>query len=97
LNLKELLNINCLMKNISRRYISSLSSKFNLRRIYYEKKYERNFENLGRRVYDTLDSSDLDYINSELGKICEPTIFSGVGGSGVVSEFGAKVLGEKII
>ena len=29
-----------------------------------KKNMKENFENLGRRVYDTLDSSDLDYINS---------------------------------
>ena len=51
-----------------------------------------NFELLERRVIDSLDKTDLEYIRYELNKINTPTLVSGVGGSSVVSEFGSKVL-----
>ena len=57
-----------------------------------EKNMKTNFEFLKERVVDSLDTTDLDYIRNELSQLEEPTIFSGVGGSSVVSEFGAKVL-----
>ena len=57
-----------------------------------EKNMQINFEYLKRRVVDSLDHTDLEYIRNELSKLKEPTIFSGVGGSSVVSEFGSKVL-----
>lgn len=54
-----------------------------------------NFKFLKERVVDSLNNSDLEFIRSELSKLEEPTIFSGVGGSSVVSEFGAKVINRK--
>lgn len=60
-----------------------------------EKSMETNFKLLKERVVDSLDNTDLEFIRKELSKICEPTIFSGVGGSSVVSEFGAKVINAK--
>ena len=54
-----------------------------------------NFALLKDRVSDALYNTDLDYINSELSKLCEPTLLSGVGGSNVVSQFGAKVINVK--
>ena len=60
-----------------------------------EKNMKINFEFLRERVVDSLDNTDLEYIRNELSKLNEPTIFSGVGGSSVVSEFGAKVINKK--
>ena len=54
-----------------------------------------NFDFLKERVVDSLDNTDLEFIRKELSKIYEPTLFSGVGGSSVVSEFGAKVINAK--
>lgn len=54
-----------------------------------------NFDFLKARVIDSLDNTDLEFIRSELSKLSEPTLFSGVGGSSVVSEFGAKVINTK--
>ena len=54
-----------------------------------------NFDFLKARVIDSLDSTDLEFIRNELSKLSEPTLFSGVGGSNVVSEFGAKVINTK--
>ena len=54
-----------------------------------------NFEFLKDRIVDSLSYTDLDYINNELSKLNEPTLFSGVGGSNVVSEFGSKVINIK--
>lgn len=54
-----------------------------------------NFEFLRERVVDSLDNTDLEFIRNELAKLKEPTLFSGVGGSSVVSEFGAKVINAK--
>ena len=54
-----------------------------------------NFEFLKERVVDSLDNTDLEFIRNELSKLTEPTLFSGVGGSSVVSEFGAKVINAK--
>lgn len=54
-----------------------------------------NFEFLKERVVDSLDNTDLGYIRNELSKLDKPTLFSGVGGSSVVSEFGAKVINAK--
>lgn len=54
-----------------------------------------NFEFLKERVADSLEHTDLEFIRRELSKLDEPTIFSGVGGSSVVSEFGAKVINQK--
>ena len=54
-----------------------------------------NFEFLKERVVDTLDNTDLEFFRNELSKLDEPTLFSGVGGSSVVSEFGAKVINAK--
>ena len=60
-----------------------------------EKNMKTNFEFLKERVADALDNTDLDFIRDELSKLSEPTLFSGVGGSSVVSEFGAKVINTK--
>ena len=56
---------------------------------------ETNFKFLIPRVKDALENTDLDYTRSELSKLDSPTIFSGVGGSSVVSELGKKVLNQK--
>ena len=60
-----------------------------------EKNMQVNFEFLKERVVDSLDNTDLEFIRDELSKLSEPTLFSGVGGSSVVSEFGAKVINTK--
>ena len=60
-----------------------------------EKNMKLNFDLLKERVIDSLEYTDLEYIRSELIKLKEPTVFSGVGGSNVVSEFGAKVINLK--
>ena len=60
-----------------------------------EKSMKTNFEFLKERVVDSLNSTDLEFIRNELSKLEEPTLFSGVGGSSVVSEFGAKVINAK--
>ena len=60
-----------------------------------EKNMETNFEFLKERVVDSLDNTDLEFIKKELSKLNEPTLFSGVGGSSVVSDFGAKVINTK--
>ena len=61
----------------------------------YQKIMQVNFELLKERVVDSLNNTDLDFIGNELCKLNEPTLFSGVGGSSVVSEFGAKVINTK--
>ena len=60
-----------------------------------EKNMKVNFEFLKERVVDSLNNTDLDFIRRELSKLEEPTLFSGVGGSSVVSEFGTKVINAK--
>ena len=60
-----------------------------------EKNMKINFDFLKERVVDSLDNTDLEFIRNELSKLKEPTLFSGVGGSSVVSEFGAKVINTK--
>ena len=60
-----------------------------------EKNMKINFEFLKERVVDSLDNTDLEFIRNELSKLDEPTLFSGVGGSSVVSEFGTKVINGK--
>lgn len=60
-----------------------------------EKNMQINFDYLERRVLDSLDKTDLEYIRYELKKLEEPTIVSGVGGSSVVSEFTSKVINHK--
>ncbi|MGN1355469.1 MAG: hypothetical protein ACI4WP_02260 [Bacilli bacterium] len=60
-----------------------------------EKNMKINFEYLKRRVEDALEKTDLEFIRSELLKIKDASIVSGVGGSSVVSEFGSKVLNQK--
>lgn len=57
-----------------------------------EKNMQVNFEILKERVVDSLKQTDLEYIRYNLSKLKSPTIFSGVGGSSVVSEFGSKVI-----
>lgn len=59
------------------------------------KNMKTNFDFLKERVVDSLDNTDLEFIRNELSKLDEPTLFSGVGGSSVVSEFGAKVINAK--
>lgn len=60
-----------------------------------EKNMQINFKFLKERVVDSLNNTDLEFIRNELLNLNKPTIFSGVGGSSVVSEFGAKVLNKK--
>lgn len=60
-----------------------------------EKNMKINFEYLKRRIEDALEKTDLEFIRSELLKIKDASIVSGVGGSSVVSEFGSKVLNQK--
>ena len=60
-----------------------------------EKNMKENFENLERRVFDSLYNTDLERINYELSKIDGPTLVSGVGGSSVVSEYASKILSKK--
>ena len=60
-----------------------------------EKNMNVNFDFLKDRVVDSLNNTDLEFIRSELSKLNEPTLFSGVGGSSVVSEFGSKVINTK--
>ena len=59
------------------------------------KRMETNFEYLLPRVKDALDNTNLDYTRQELSKLDKPTIFSGVGGSSVVSELGRKAVAKK--
>lgn len=60
-----------------------------------EKNMQENFEKLERRVYDSLNSTDLKKINYELSRINGPTLITGVGGSSVVSEYASKILSQK--
>lgn len=60
-----------------------------------EKNMQINFKYLKERVIDSLEHTDLEFVRHELSKINEPTIFGGVGGSSVVSEFGSKVMNKK--
>lgn len=60
-----------------------------------EKNMKVNFDLLKERVIDSLDNTNLDYIRRELSKLDKATLFSGVGGSSVVSEFGSKVINIK--
>jgi len=60
-----------------------------------EKNMEFNFNYLKKRVLDSLDKTDLEYIRYELKNIKRPIVVSGVGGSSVVSEFGSKVISRK--
>ena len=60
-----------------------------------EKNMQENFLKLEERVLDSLNNSDLERINYELSRIDGATLISGVGGSSVVSEYAAKVLGRK--
>lgn len=60
-----------------------------------EKNMQVNFKFLKERVVDSLNNSDLESIRNELSNLNQPTIFSGVGGSSVVSEFGAKLINKK--
>lgn len=62
---------------------------------FMEKNMQVNFEFLKKRVIDSLEHTDLEFIRNELSKLKDATIFSGVGGSSVVSEFGAKVINKK--
>lgn len=59
-----------------------------------EKNMKVNFDYLKERVNDALVHTDLEYIRSQLLSLKEPTIFSGVGGSNVVSEYGTKVINK---
>lgn len=60
-----------------------------------EKNMKENFEKLERRVFDSLNNTDLKKINYELSRINGPTLISGVGGSSVVSEYASKILSQK--
>ena len=56
---------------------------------------KENFDYLKKRVIDSLNNTDLEFIRNELSKINDPTIISGVGCSSVVSNFTSKVLNRK--
>lgn len=60
-----------------------------------EKNMKINFEYLKKRVEDALDKTDLEFIRSELLKLKDASIVSGVGGSSVVSALGSKILSKK--
>lgn len=60
-----------------------------------QKNMKVNFEYLKGSVVDALNNTDTKYINYELSKLYKPTLVNGVGGSSVVSDFGAKVLSVK--
>lgn len=60
-----------------------------------EKNMNVNFEYLKRRVIDTFDNTDIDFINRELSLLDKPTLICGVGGSSVVSDYASKVLSSK--
>lgn len=60
-----------------------------------EKNMKINFEYLKRRVEDAFDKTDLEFIRRNLLELKKPTIVSGVGGSSVVSTFGAKIINQK--
>ena len=60
-----------------------------------EKNMQINFKFLKERVIDSLENTDLEFIRNELSKLDKPTLFSGVGGSSVVSKFGKKVINSK--
>ena len=60
-----------------------------------EKNMKFNFKYLKGRVIDSLENTDLEFIRRELSNLDEPTIFSGVGGSSVVSDFASKVVNHK--
>lgn len=60
-----------------------------------EKNMKINFEYLKRRVEDAFDKTDLEFIRKNLLELKKPTIVSGVGGSSVVSTFGAKIINQK--
>lgn len=56
---------------------------------------QNNFDLLEKRVIDSLNNTDLEYIRRELSNIKDATVVSGVGGSSVVSNFTSKVIGKK--
>lgn len=60
-----------------------------------EKNMNVNFEYLKRRVIDTFNNTDIDFINHELSLLDKPTLICGVGGSSVVSDYASKVLSSK--
>lgn len=59
-----------------------------------KKNMKENFCLLEDRLYHALSKTDLEKIRYELKKISEPTLVSGVGGSGIVSNFTSKVLNK---
>lgn len=60
-----------------------------------EKNMEYNFKMLEKRVFESLELSDLKKIKKILNSIDEPTICVGVGGSNIVAEYLSKVLAKK--
>ena len=56
---------------------------------------QNNFDLLEKRVIDSLNNTDLEYIRRELSNIRDATVVSGVGGSSVVSNFISKVISKK--
>lgn len=61
----------------------------------YKPTMKDNYDVLEKRVFESLDKSNIDMINKTLRQIKEPMITSGVGGSFVVSNFASKVLSKK--
>ena len=80
----------CSIENISEKAI-----KYKDLKKYVSCNMKTNFELLEKRVIDSLNSTDLEYIRNELNKIKDATVVSGVGGSSVVSNFTSKVIGKK--
>lgn len=60
-----------------------------------EKNMQENFDYLKKRVFETLELTDLKLIRNVLSQIDSTTICVGVGGSSVVSEYASKVLSKK--
>ncbi len=56
---------------------------------------DENFKKLKERVKDSLENTDIEYINYELSKLNGNTLVAGVGGSHVVSEFASRILEYK--
>ena len=59
-----------------------------------EKNMKENFNLLRKRLYNSLNDTDLEKIRYELKKLNSPTLVSGVGGSNVVSNYASNVLNK---
>ena len=88
-------NSDCYCCKIGTNDTENLIIDYNQFKKLFQKSMQINFDFLKDRVIDSLDNTDLEFIRKELSKLSGPTLFSGVGGSSVVSEFGAKVINVK--